>query len=199
MEVLDQEQLQLIRKLEIFKIQGTDKTGRPILRIIGKLFPAVSVSALKKFLEDEIFPVLESRPFAVVYVHTGVRSSDDFPGISAFKSLYDAVPAKVRDNLEALYFLHPGLQSRIFLATFGRVLFSGLYGKVRYVSRLEFLWTEVRRKGVEIPDFVYEYDEEMMESRTIVDYGMESDHPRIIHQAPVFDCGVHTYSTRCIA
>ncbi|GFP98249.1 protein gdap2 homolog [Phtheirospermum japonicum] len=193
------EQEKLIRNLEIFKIQGRDKRGRPILRIIGKYFPArlVSVDTLKKYLEDEIFPSLEERPFSVVYVNTDVNRCDNFAGISALRSIYDAVPVKVRDNLETFYFLHPGLQSRLFLATFGRVLFSsggaGLYGKVKYVTRLEFLWDHIRRKEIEMPEFVYEFDEEM-ECRPTMDYGLESDHPGIIHGGPV-----STYSMRCIA
>ncbi|KAG8378014.1 hypothetical protein BUALT_Bualt08G0094000 [Buddleja alternifolia] len=195
------EQQKLIEKLEIFKIQGRDKRGRPILRIIGKLFPArlVSVETLKKYLEDEIFSRLDGRPFSVVYVHTGVNRGENFPGISALKSIYEAIPVKVRDNLDTFYFLHPGLQSRLFLATFGRILFTGgaggLYYKVRYVNRLEFLWDNVRRKETEMPEFVYEFDEEM-EYRPRMDYGLESDHPRIVYEAP---SSVSTYSTRCIA
>ncbi|KAL3641049.1 hypothetical protein CASFOL_016017 [Castilleja foliolosa] len=202
------EQEKLIRELEIFKIQGRDKRGHPILRIIGKHFPAklVSVDTLKKYLEDEIFPSLEERPFSVVYVNTDVNRCDNFAGISALRSIYDAVPVKVRDNLVTFYFLHPGLQSRLFLATFGRVLFSsggggaGLYGKVKYVTRLEFLWGHIRRKGIEMPEFVHEYDEEL-ECRPTIDYGLESDHPGIIHGGPEsnLDSTVSTYSMRCIA
>ncbi|KAK6131365.1 hypothetical protein DH2020_034894 [Rehmannia glutinosa] len=203
------EQEKLIRKLEIFKIQGRDKRGRPILRVIGKLFPGnaiarlVTVDTVKKYLEDEIFPSLDGRPFSVVYVHTGVNRGDNFPGISALKSLYDAVPVTVRDNLEAFYFLHPGIQSRLFLATFGRILFTGgvgggLYGKVNYVNRLEFLWDRVRRRGIEMPEFVHEFEEEM-ECRPTMDYGLESDHPGIIHGGPCLDSTVSTYSMRCIA
>lgn len=33
------EQEKLIKKLEVFKIQGTDKRGRHILRVVGKHFP----------------------------------------------------------------------------------------------------------------------------------------------------------------
>ncbi|KAI3464753.1 hypothetical protein Pfo_021416 [Paulownia fortunei] len=199
------EQEKLVRKLEIFKIQGRDKRGRPILRIIGKLFPArlVTVDTLKKYLEDEIFPSLDGRPFSVVYVHTGVNRSENFPGISALKSIYEAIPVKVRENLETFYFLHPGLQSRLFLATFGRILFTGggggLYGKVNYVNRLEFLWDNVRRNGIEMPEFVYDFDEEMEYRPTTMDYGLESDHPGIIHGAPSLESTVSTYSMRCIA
>ncbi|CAL1355445.1 unnamed protein product [Linum trigynum] len=61
--------------------------------------------------------------------------------------IYDAVPDLLKENLQALYFVHPGLQVRLFLATFGRFLFTGrLYRKVKYVSRLEFVWEYVREK-----------------------------------------------------
>lgn len=69
-----------------------------------------------------------------------------------------------------------------------------LYWKLKYVSRLEFLWDHVRRNEIEIPEFVYDHDEEL-EYRPMMDYGLESDHPRILH----VDNPVSMYSMRCIA
>uniref|UniRef100_A0A5B7B8M8 CRAL-TRIO domain-containing protein n=1 Tax=Davidia involucrata TaxID=16924 RepID=A0A5B7B8M8_DAVIN len=198
------EQEQLIEKLQLFKIQGRDKRGRNILRIIGKLFPArlVSVEALNKYLEEKIFPRFGEGAFSVVYVHTGVQRCDNFPGISALRSLYEAIPINVKDHLETVYFLHPRLQSRLFLATFGRLLFSGgLYWKVKYVNRLEFLWEHMRRNEMEIPDFVFDHEEEL-EDRPIpmLDYyGLESDHPRDYCASLVVDSPLSTYSMRCIS
>ncbi|KAJ4963330.1 hypothetical protein NE237_023269 [Protea cynaroides] len=194
------EQIQIMEKSDIFKVQGRDKRGRKILRIIGKDFPAriVSVEGLKKFLEENIFPQLEGRTFSVVYVHTNVQRSENFPGISTLRSIYEAIPINVKENLEAVYFVHPGLQSRLFLATFGRFLFSGgLYGKLKYVSRLEFLWENVKRNEIEIPEFVYDHDEEL-EYRPMMDYGLESDHPRV-YSVPTMDSPVSVYSMRCIS
>ncbi|KAI4314693.1 hypothetical protein L6164_027579 [Bauhinia variegata] len=186
------EQEELLEKLEVFKIKGRDKHGRKILRIIGKFFPArlVSVDVLKKFLEERIFPKLGKKPFSVLYLHTGVQRSENFPGIAALRSIYEAIPVNVKGNLQAVYFIHPGLQARLFLATFGRFLFSaGLYGKLRYVSRLDYLWEHVRRNEVEIPDFVSDHDEDL-EYRPMMDYGLESDHARV-YGAP---SPVSTYS-----
>ncbi|KAF5739312.1 hypothetical protein HS088_TW12G00515 [Tripterygium wilfordii] len=194
------EQEQLIEKLEIFKIQGRDKRGHKVLRVVGKLFPArlVSGEGLTKYLEEKVFPNLEGRRFSVVYVHTGVQRSENFPGIFVLRSIYDAIPVNVRDLLEAVYFVHPGLRSRLFLATVGRLFFTGgLYGKLKYVNRLEFLWDHVRRNEMEIPEFVYDHDEEL-EDRPIVDYGLESDHPRVYCAASV-DAPVSMYSMRCIS
>ncbi|CAI9780606.1 unnamed protein product [Fraxinus pennsylvanica] len=36
----------------------------------------------------------------------------------------------------------------------------GWYWKVRYVNRLEFLWENVRKKDIEILEYVYEEEEE---------------------------------------
>ncbi|KAF7809613.1 ganglioside-induced differentiation-associated protein 2 [Senna tora] len=195
------EQLELLYKLEVFKIKGRDKHGRKILRIIAKFFPArlVSVDVLKRYLEERIFPKLEKRKFSVLYVHTGVQRSENFPGISALRSIYDAIPMTVKENLEAVYFVHPGLQARLFLATFGRFLFNaGLYGKLRYVSRLDYLWENVKKNEVEIPEFVYDHDEDL-EHRPMMDYGLESDHARVYRASSALDSPVNTYSMRCIS
>ncbi|KAK9270376.1 hypothetical protein L1049_025955 [Liquidambar formosana] len=194
------DQEHLLDKLQLFKIQGRDKRGRKVLLIIGKLFPArlVSSEVLKKYLAEKVLPLLEGRPFSVLYVHTGVQRSENFPGISTLRSIYEALPINVKDHLEAVYFLHPGLQARLFLATFGRFLFSGgLYWKLKYVNRLEFLWEHVRRQEIEIPEFVYDHDEEL-EYRPMMDYGLESDHPRV-YGAPTVDSTVSAYSMRCLA
>ena len=85
----------------------------------------MSTEVLNKYLEKKIFANLKDKPFSVVYVNTGVQRNENFPGISTLRSIYDAIPITVRDNLEAVYFVHPGLQSRLFLATFGRFIFTG--------------------------------------------------------------------------
>lgn len=83
------------------------------------------MEGVRRYLEEEIYPNLNGKAFSVVYVHTDVNRSENFPGISALKLIYESIPVNVRDNLQSFYFLHPGIQSRLFLATFGRFLFSG--------------------------------------------------------------------------
>ncbi|KAL0550615.1 hypothetical protein IC582_015137 [Cucumis melo] len=187
-----------LEKLDVFKIKGRDKQGRRILRITGKFFPArvVSLDVLKKHLEEKIFPRLKNKRFTILYFHTGVQRSQNFPGIAALRSIYDAIPAAVKANLEAVYFVHPDLQARLFLATLGRIFFtSEVYGKVRYVSRIDLLWEHVRRNEIEVPEFIYDHDEDL-EYRPMMDYGLESDHPRV-YGAPSVES--HVYSMRCIS
>ena len=70
-----------------------------------------------------------------------------------------------------------------------------VYGKVRYVSRIGLLWEHVRRNEIEVPEFIYDHDEDL-EYRPMMDYGQESDHPRV-YGAPSMES--HVYSMRCIS
>lgn len=72
-----------------------------------------------------------------------------------------------------------------------------LYGKMRYISRTEFLWEHIRKGEIEIPEFVYDHDEEL-EYRSLMDYGLESDHQRGF-DAPAMDTSSSMYSLRCIS
>ncbi|CAA7399701.1 unnamed protein product [Spirodela intermedia] len=207
MEEEDEGLFRLLDELEVFEVQGRDKRGRRILRVVGKFFPArvIKPATLVRYLERRIFPELLGKkgkggPFVIVYVHTYVQRLENFPGVSALRSIYESLSPAVRDNLEAVFFVHPGLQSRLFFATFGRFLFSaGLYGKLRYMNRLEFLWEHIRRGEVEVPEFVLDHDEEL-EHRPLMDYGLESDyqHHRA-YDAPAMDSASSMHSLRCIS
>lgn len=72
-----------------------------------------------------------------------------------------------------------------------------VYGKLRYVSRVDYLWEHMRRNEIEIPEFVLDHDEDL-EHRPMMDYGLESDHPRV-YDTPALDSPVSMYSTRCIS
>jgi hypothetical protein len=158
----------------------------------------VSSEALNKYLENRIFPEIGESSFSVVYLHTGVQGSENFSGASILRAIYEAFPNNVKDQLEAVYFVHPGLQTRLFLATFGRLIFNaGLYKKLKYMNRLEFLWDHVRRNEMEIPEFVYDHDREL-EYRPVMDYGLESDHPRLYGE-PSSMVALSLFSMRCIA
>ncbi|PPD77418.1 hypothetical protein GOBAR_DD25659 [Gossypium barbadense] len=76
------------------------------------------------YLEEHIFPRL-GKTFLALYVHIGVQRSENFPGISALRWINEAIPINVWDNLQTVYFLNPGLQPHLLLATFGHFLLSG--------------------------------------------------------------------------
>uniref|UniRef100_A0A0D6R7S5 CRAL-TRIO domain-containing protein n=1 Tax=Araucaria cunninghamii TaxID=56994 RepID=A0A0D6R7S5_ARACU len=175
-----------LEQLRVLELQGKDKAGRRILRIVGKYFPAPVISGerLKKYVYQKIFSTVPEGPFCILYMHTSVQKDENSPGVSILRWIYEELPVDYKDRLQVVYFLHPGIRSRLLLATLGRYFLSGgLYWKLKYINRVEFLWDNIRKGQVEIPEFVYEHDS-LLENRPLMDYGIETD-PLQLHDMPV--------------
>ncbi|KAJ7972154.1 ganglioside-induced differentiation-associated protein 2 [Quillaja saponaria] len=166
-----------LEQLQFFRLQGSDKDGSRIFRIVGKYYPApvVSVERLKKYIFHKICSELPEGPFCIVYMHSTVQRDDNSPGITILRWIYEELPADFKDRLQTLYFIHPGLRSRLVFATLGRLFLSGgLYWKIKYVSRLQYLWDDIKKEEIEIPEFVKNHDD-ILEHRPLTDYGIEPD------------------------
>ncbi|CAL1385735.1 unnamed protein product [Linum trigynum] len=163
--------------LQFFSLQGSDRSGSRIFRIVGKHFPAQVVSAerLKKYIFHKICSELPEGPFCIIYMHSTVQKDDNSPGITVLRWIYEELPGNFKDRLQTVYFIHPGLRSRLAIATLGRLFLSGgLYWKIKYVSRLQYLWADIKKGELEVPDFVQDHDD-VLEDRPLTDYGIEPD------------------------
>lgn len=166
-----------LEQLQFITLQGSDKNGSRIIRIVGKYYPATVVSAerLKRYVFHKIFSELPDGPFCIVYMHTTVQKEDNSPGMTILRWIYEELPDDFKDRLQTMYFIHPGLRSRLVIATLGRFFLSGgLYWKIKYVSRLQYLWDDIKKGEIEIPEFVQKHDD-ILENRPLTDYGIEPD------------------------
>ncbi|KAI3819930.1 hypothetical protein L1987_13783 [Smallanthus sonchifolius] len=174
----DDEEFPALDALQFFRLEsGSDKSGNRIFRFVGKYFPAPVIGGewLKKYIIYKISTELPEGPFCIVYMHSTVQKDYNNPGITILRWIYEELPSDFKDRLQVLYFVHPGLRSRLLIATLGRFLLSGgLYWKVKYVSRLQYLWDDMKKGSIEIPDFVSEHDD-VLEKRPLTDYGIEPD------------------------
>ncbi|RXH80975.1 hypothetical protein DVH24_004889 [Malus domestica] len=171
--------------LQFFSVEGQDKSGNRIFRIVGKYFPAPVVSAdrLKRYIFHKLCSEVPEGPYSIVYMHSTVQKEDNSPGITILRWLYEDLPSYLKDRLQVVYFVHPGLRSRLVFATLGRFfLTGGLYWKIKYVSRLQYLWDDIKKGEVEIPEFVKNHDD-VLEHRPLTDYGIEPD-PLHMLEAP---------------
>lgn len=183
--------------LQFFRLQGSDRAGNPIFRIIGKYFPAPVVSGerLKKYVFHKICSQLPEGPFCIVYFHTTVQKDDNSPGLSILRWIYEDLPPEIKDRLQAVYFIHPGIRSRLAFATLGRFFLSGgLYWKIKYVSRLQYLWDDIKKGEIEIPEFVQKHDD-VLEHRPLTDYGIEPD-PLYLTEVPTTAYSFGRYEDR---
>eukprot|EP00252_Welwitschia_mirabilis_P020305 TRINITY_DN4946_c0_g1_i1.p1 TRINITY_DN4946_c0_g1~~TRINITY_DN4946_c0_g1_i1.p1 ORF type:complete len:187 (-),score=18.01 TRINITY_DN4946_c0_g1_i1:602-1111(-) len=125
----DDENFSDLDQLQFFKVYGKDKSGRRILRIVGRYFPAAAVSRarLTKFVHQKILAEIPEGPFCVVYIHTSVQRVENCPGLSTLWLIYEDLPPSIKERLQIVYFLHPGIQSRLLFATVGRFFLSAGY------------------------------------------------------------------------
>lgn len=196
----------LLERSRAITLQGLDRKGRAVVRVVGSYFPARALGgraeeALRAYLRERVLPAIGDREFVVVYMHSRVDRGGNFPGVGAIRGAYESLPAAAKDRLRAVYFVHPALQSRLFLATFGRFLFSsGLYEKLRYMSRLEYMWVHMDKGQLEVPDCVLEHDEEL-ERRPLMDYGIEATESRCVYEydAASMDTSASLHSLRCVS
>jgi hypothetical protein len=176
-EDVSEEDLSDLELLQFFRLQGSDKHGNRIIRIVGKYFPAPVISGerLKKYIFHKIRSELPEGPFCIVYMHSTVQKEDNNPGLTILRWIYEGLPSDCKDRLQTVYFIHPGLRSRLVFATLGRFFLSGgLYWKIKYVSRLQYLWEDIKKGEIEIPEFVLNHDN-VLEHRPLTDYGIEPD------------------------
>lgn len=195
----------LLERSRAITVQGRDRKGRAVVRIVGNYFPARALGggraeeALRTYLRDRVLPEIGGREFVVVYMHSRVDRGANFPGVGAIRGAYESLPADAKDRLRAVYFVHPALQSRLFFATFGRFLFSsGLYEKLRYMSRLEYVWAHIDKGQLEVPECVREHDDEL-ERRPLMDYGIETTESRCVYDAASMDTSASLHSLRCVS
>lgn len=87
--------------------------------------PVVSAERLKKYVFHKIVSELPEGPFCIVYMHSTVQKEDNSPGVTILRWIYEELPPDFKDRLQSVYFVHPGLRSRLLFATLGRFFLSG--------------------------------------------------------------------------
>ena len=76
-------------------------------------------------------------------------------------------------------------------------IFCSLYWKIKYVSRLQYLWDDIKKGQIEIPEFVQRHDEVLAE-RPLTDYGIEPD-PLRLTGVPAVDYSYGRYEDKWAA
>ncbi|KAB2609760.1 ganglioside-induced differentiation-associated-protein 2 [Pyrus ussuriensis x Pyrus communis] len=133
---------------------------------------------LKRYIFPKLCSELPEGPYSIVYMHSTVQKEDNSPGISILRWLYEYLTSYLKDMLQVVYFVHPGLRSRLVFATLGRFFLTGGFlslqpnWKIKYESRLQYLGDDIKKGEVEIPEFVKNHDD-VLEHRPLTEYGIE--------------------------
>ncbi len=82
---------------------------------------------LQAYMLHKLHQELQDGPIVILYFHTCVQSGDNSPGILTLRRIYESLPQPLKLRLEAVYIVHPGIRSRLLLATLGRFFLSEGY------------------------------------------------------------------------
>mmetsp|Transcript_7271 Transcript_7271/g.15870 ORF Transcript_7271/g.15870 Transcript_7271/m.15870 type:complete len:238 (+) Transcript_7271:119-832(+) len=149
-----------------------DKLGRPLIVVVAKNYRpnVVSLDRLYRYTISRCDAVADSS-YSMVWMHTGATYWSNCPSLSWMWRTYERLPARYRSNLQSLYVLHCDLSlwlSSMMLCPWWSAL---LWRKITWISRVEFLWDYVVKKGFPVPAFVAEHDS-ILEDQPLQDYGL---------------------------
>lgn len=80
----------------------------------------ISAERLKEYVFNKICKELLKGLLCVVYMHSSVQKDNNNPGLTILRWIYEELSSDCKDKLQAVYFVYPGLLSRLVLGTLGR-------------------------------------------------------------------------------
>lgn len=156
---------------------GVDQAGRPILLVCGSALPdwrAADQARFGRYVAVQL-AALRRAPFVLVYLHAGVADAQR-PAAAWLWAYFEALPESLKDNLEALYVVHPAATLRSALSMIPFLLLApfasgALSHKTHFCDRLEDLWEHVAQTELRLPRCVHEHDSSVVEN-PLVSYGV---------------------------
>jgi hypothetical protein len=115
----------------------------------------VSGERLKRYIFHKICSELPGGPFCIAYMHSTVQKEDNSPGITILRWIYEELPSDIKERLKILYFIHPGLRSRLAFATLGRLFLSGGWVLLFYLGITKLL---TKSNSIKLENAILEYN-----------------------------------------
>lgn len=155
------ENFQDLAGLGAFYRAGVDYLGRQVVVYVGRLFPAskVDLSKAVAYFVHVMEPVV-SKEYVLVYFHSDSQPEQQ-PDSAFFKQIYCTVDARYRDNLSALYIVHPSWWFKLSAWWFLTFTASEVKERVQYLSGVQYLFDTINPDQIEIPQFVFDHDKQL--------------------------------------
>lgn len=153
-----EQDLSSVREANIFYRSGSDKWSRPVFVFVGRNYDPEKISFeilccyLISLMDREV-----SSDYIIVYLHTQTTSRN-YMAFSALRDLYELLDHRYKKNLRGMYIVHPTLWSRLTMWWFTTITTSGLNGKVRLFSGVEYLYNYISPDQLILPQYVQDYD-----------------------------------------
>nr|QSG73581.1 ganglioside-induced differentiation-associated protein 2 [Alvinella pompejana] len=153
-----QEDLSPMESLRCLYQSGFDVYGRPVVVFIGRHFPATKID-LDKFTLYlvQLMDNIVNKPYVIVYFHT-LTQSDNHLDAGYLRSLYNLLDSRYKQNLGAVYVVHPTFWSKVMTWFFMTFNTTDLKSRIHNIPGLEYLFKRIPMDQLDIPDFISDYD-----------------------------------------
>eukprot|EP00803_Ostreobium_quekettii_P004532 evm.model.scf_1736.2 EVM.evm.TU.scf_1736.2 scf_1736:14202-19793(-) len=158
--------------LQLIQTGLRDLEGRPVAMILAKQLPAALIQdgKLYRFVISKLDSLVQGE-YSILYIHTGASYFENSPGIRWLWATYGRLPARYRRNLHRVCVVHADLTLWASSWILCPWLHDGLWSKMRFLLRVEFLWDYVSKDSVVLPEYVLHHDNEL-EEQPLMDYGI---------------------------
>lgn len=137
---------------------GHDRYGRPVIVFVGKWFRFKDINLDKALLYlIYLLDPLVKGDYVVMYFHT-LTSSQNYASFTWLREVYNILPYKYKKNLKAFYVVHPTFWTKMMVWWFTTFMAPAIKQKVISISGIEYLYSIISQKELEIPAFITEYD-----------------------------------------
>lgn len=154
-------------------VTGKTRQGMPVITVLAKCFENkahVALERLHRYILAKCNKVVQV-PYSLVWIHTKSRYWQNCPSLLWLWRTWEAMPENYHQNLSRVFVLHCDLTFWLCSALVVPLWRFGLWKKIEWLSRAEFLWFDVDKRTLQLPPFVVEHDYEL-EEQPLKDYGV---------------------------
>jgi len=146
-----------IARLNVLYESGKDSQNRPVVVFVGNRLPIDKLDRVFLYML-KVMDKITDHNYVVVYVHTNMEDKDT-PEFAWMKKVYSIIDAKYGNNLSSFFVIHPTFWLKIFEGVISTFMESNVFwSKVRYIEKLEDIYSSIDHEQLVLPDEVLQYD-----------------------------------------
>jgi len=146
-----------IARLNVLYESGKDSQNRPVVVFVGNRLPMDKLDRVFLYML-KVMDKITDHNYVVVYVHTNMEDKDT-PEFAWMKKVYSIIDAKYGNNLSSFFVIHPTFWLKIFEGVISTFMESNVFwSKVRYIEKLEDIYSSIDHEQLVLPDEVLQYD-----------------------------------------
>uniref|UniRef100_A0A7S1IPL0 Macro domain-containing protein n=1 Tax=Eutreptiella gymnastica TaxID=73025 RepID=A0A7S1IPL0_9EUGL len=137
---------------------GLDIAGRQTVALVGCRIPAAASWSELLLYFIKLMDVVVNKEYTLVYFHYNLGSRPEFGWL---RRIYKLLPQKYKDNLKAVYLIHPTWWLNLGIAFVRPFVSDRFWLKVYRIYDLRQLYSYVPPESIKVPDLILQYNQSL--------------------------------------